>query len=233
MNRTRIALAASLFLPTLLLLSPVLTTAAPSVGKKAATKASGGGFTKIDDKEARAAFDYLNRVRQNPAAFSKEIGVDLSKVQKRPALVWNDILGKVSRDKALDMANRDYFGHVTPDGFGINYLMNAAGYKLLPAWLQDKKANYFESIAAGYPTGVETIRQLILDKGVPDLGHRKHLLGMTPFWANCNDSGIGFVEASGRKFPTFVSIVIAKHDDGGGIQPLPRGKRMMTAKTRK
>src|SRR5262249_18449068 len=84
----------------------------------------------LDRDEARKALDYLNKVRKEPAKFSKEIGVDLSDVKARPALKWNDILAKVAEEKALDMANRDYFGHVTPEGLGINIQIHEAGYSL-------------------------------------------------------------------------------------------------------
>ena len=79
-----------------------------------------------DRDEARKAFDYLNKIRKEPAKFSKEIGIDLSDVKARPALKWNDILAKVAEEKALDMANRDYFAHVTPEGLGINIQIHEA-----------------------------------------------------------------------------------------------------------
>jgi uncharacterized protein YkwD len=163
-----------------------------------------------DDKEARAAFDYLNRVRQDPPAFSKEIGVDLSKAAKRPTLAWDKSLARAARDKALDMAKRNYFGHVNPDGLGMNVLIDRAGYKLPADWVEDKKANFFESIGAGYPGGKATIQQLIVDKGVADVSHRKHLLGMTAFWEGCKDGGIGFARAKGARYSTYVCILIAR-----------------------
>src|SRR5262249_33785634 len=84
----------------------------------------------VDKNEAQSAFQYLNQVRQNPAAFGNEIGADLSQVQPRPALVWYDELARVAELKAQDMANRNYFGHVTPEGYGINVLIAFAGYTL-------------------------------------------------------------------------------------------------------
>jgi uncharacterized protein YkwD len=164
----------------------------------------------LDREEARKAFDYLNQVRKEPAKFSKEIGVDLSEVQSRPALKWNDILAKVAEEKALDMANRDYFGHVTPEGLGINIQIHEAGYTLPKEWVKEKDQNFFESISAGNPTGVAAIQSLILDKDLPAALHRKALLGMTDFSAGCRDIGIGFARREGSKYGTYVSIVIAR-----------------------
>src|SRR5262245_7937563 len=89
----------------------------------------------LDRDEARKAFDYLNKVRQQPAKFSKEIGVDLSEVKARAMLNWNDVLAKVAEEKAQDMANRDYFGHETPEGLGINIQIHEAGYRLPRDWV--------------------------------------------------------------------------------------------------
>jgi uncharacterized protein YkwD len=164
----------------------------------------------LDRDEARKAFDYLNKVRKEPAKFSKEIGIDLSDVKARPALKWNDILAKVAEEKALDMANRDYFSHVTPEGLGINLQIHEGGYQLSKDWVKDKGQNFFESISAGTHTGEEAIRNLIVDKDLPAASHRKQLLGMTDFYAACGDIGIGFAEQPKSKYRTYMSIIIAR-----------------------
>ncbi|MBN9297605.1 MAG: CAP domain-containing protein [Filimonas sp.] len=167
----------------------------------------------IDKNEAKAAFLLINQIRSNPAAYSKTIGIDLSYIKALPALRWNDTLARAAEAKALDMANRNYFGHVNPDGFGMNYFINKAGYTLLPDWLDDNKKNFFESIQAGSPTGEEAVKYLILDANTPSLGHRKHLLGIGDWNAGLVDIGIGFVKvADGQaKYKTYTSILIAKH----------------------
>src|SRR4051812_17752181 len=52
--------------------------------------------------------------------------------QTRTKLVWNPILARVARERAWDMARRNYFSHVNPDGLGANTLVERAGY-VLPA----------------------------------------------------------------------------------------------------
>ena len=164
-----------------------------------------------EDKEVTAAFEYLNAVRQNPSAYSKEIGVDLSGVSKIHELKWNDILAKVARERAEDMVSRNYFGHTDPDGYGTNIKIQNAGYTLDASWYSDKSKNYFESLAAGHAEGKATVIQLIYDGGAGNssAGHRKHLLGIDDFWANCYDVGIG--KAKGGSYGTYWCFLIAKH----------------------
>ena len=178
----------------------------------------------IDKKEAKEAFDYLNNIRSNPAAYSNEIGCDISYVEPRHALVWNEKLASAAERKAMDMAKRNYCEHVDPDGYGMNYFIHKAGYQLTDDFLAERSQNNFESIGAGYESGIKLIQGLILDKGYPAgfEGHRIHLLGIDQFWANCYDIGIGFVSVINPKdtsssivttnYVTYSCILIAKQD---------------------
>ena len=158
------------------------------------------------------AFNYLNAVRKNPARYSNEIGVDLSGVKPMHELKWNFTLAKVAQAKAEDMVERGYFAHVDPDGGGINYKINAAGYTLASSFLQNYSDNNFESLAAGNKAGKDAIIQLINDGGASNdnAGHRRHLLAIEPFWANCYDIGIGM--AQGGVYGYYWCVIIAKHD---------------------
>jgi uncharacterized protein YkwD len=168
------------------------------------------GRIKLNRDEAKKAVEYLNRVRQKPASFSDDVGVDLNGVRPRPALRWNPILARVAERKAIDMARRNYFSHTTPEGLGINRMIHAAGYRLPSYMLKKKSANFFESIAAGSTTGQEIIKLLIVDEGVASLGHRKHLLGMTAHNAVCRDVGIGIASNPRSEYKTYASIIIAR-----------------------
>jgi len=161
--------------------------------------------------EAKLAFNYLNEVRTNPALYSMEIGIDLSNIAAQSELNWNDTLAIVAVNKAQDMAARNYFEHVDPDGNGINILIHEAGYLLPNAWIEDRSTNYFESLAAGRDTGIESIKGLILDNGFDPPLHRQHLLGEVDFWAECYDIGIGFVETENARYSSYCCIIIAKH----------------------
>ena len=171
-------------------------------------------YVIILEDEALSAFNYLNKVRKNPSAFSSEIGVSLSYVKAKDNLLWNEKLAKAAADKAADMAQRDYFAHVDPDGCGMNYHISQAGYELPEKWIFPKSNNYFESIYYEYGyaeagEGIRAIKSLINDRGTNPPGHRNHLLGIEDFWVDCKDCGIG-IASNGNE--VYVSVLIAKHD---------------------
>ena len=169
-------------------------------------------FSQTFNEEALSAYEYLNKVRENPPKFSKEIGADLSKVKSLPALIWNDTLAKVAELKAMDMAKRNYFAHINPEEKGINLMIHEAGYKLPSEWIEDKKANFFESMNAGTETGIGAIKDLILDKYDNGKGHRKHLLGMNDFYRELTHIGIGHVKANDSKYTWYTVVIIAKQN---------------------
>lgn len=163
-------------------------------------------------EEAQQAFQLINNIRSNPEKYYKELHLNSKlRITKTP-LRWNDTLAKVAEAKALDMAKRNYFAHVNPDGYGINFFINQSGYKLNADWLKDKKENFFESIGSGYDSGQEAVKELIIDAGVPDMGHRDHLLGVKDWDASLVDIGIGFVKCDGGKYQSYTCIIIAKHN---------------------
>lgn len=160
--------------------------------------------------EAITAIQYLNRIRQNPKAYADSTGTPSLKYAK-PKVILNidSVLMRVAYQKAYDMAEKNYFDHVSKEGLGINHMIHAAGYTLEERWLGKKTFNSFESIAAGYPTGIENINTLILDKGENPPGHRQHLLGMTDFWDKCVDVGAALVYNPKSKYKYYFVIIIA------------------------
>lgn len=137
----------------------------------------------------------------------------LAETGSKPLLKWNDTLAKVAETKALDMATRSYVAHVDPDGYGLNYYINKAGYSLNPKWLASKELNYFESISAGAASGEAAVRTLLIDKDIPDLGHRKHLLGLDKWTASLYDIGIGYARpVDNSPYKSYVCLIIAKHN---------------------
>ncbi len=95
----------------------------------------------IDRKEAKAAFALLNRIRQNPQAYRRELHLTTHKNVTKIPLRWNETLAKVAEARALDMARRNYFDHTDPDGYGPNYHIHHAGYSLNPDWRKRKNAS--------------------------------------------------------------------------------------------
>ncbi len=170
----------------------------------------------VDEKsnsEAKKAFILINDIRKNPSAYSSQMGVDLSEVEVRNALNWDDALAKVAQEKAEDMANNNYFSHTDLNGYGVNYFMYEAGYDIPESWRKNKSDNYFENIAAGHSTAEATVKQLIYDSGADNssAGHRASLLGISNWCSNCTDIGIGYAYNVKSTYKHYWSIIIAKH----------------------
>jgi uncharacterized protein YkwD len=163
-------------------------------------------------EEGQQAFQLLNTIRSNPEKYYKELHLNSKlKITKAP-LRWNDTLARVAEAKALDMAKRNYFDHVDPDGLGINYFINQSGYTLNSDWLKNKKENFFESIASGQDSGEAAIKAMIIDAGDTSMGHRDHVLGIGDWDASLHDIGIGFVKCDGGKYQSYMCVIIAKHN---------------------
>lgn len=172
--------------------------------------------TEVNKGEAKKAFEYLNQFRANPKEYGDKLKLNLKKVDARPALIWNETLAKVAEARALDMAENNYFSHINKKGQGVNILIHEAGYTLPKNWTKNKQDNFFESIQAGAKEGIEAINDLIIDKGTPSLGHRKHLLGMDddkPFNSKLKDIGIGYVTCKkGCQYISYTCIIIAMQE---------------------
>lgn len=167
----------------------------------------------IERKEARAAYALLNDIRQHPERYRQALGLNPNEPITRTALRWDDALARVAEARAYDMASRDYFGHVDPDGYGPNYHIHQGGYSLNPDWLTNKTTNNFESIAANYPSATDGIRALIIGRGQSTKYHRKHLLGMDKWNHSLTDIGIGYVRMpSGSVYKSYLCVIIAKHE---------------------
>lgn len=167
----------------------------------------------IDRQEARKAYLLLNDIRKNPEKYAKELGLRDVKQVTRATLQWNNQLAKAAEKRAYDMAMRNYFDHVSPDGFGPNYYINEEGYTLSPDWLKDRRANNFESIAANHPTASDGIKAFIIGHNSPGFMHRKHVLGLDAWNGSLKDIGIGFARIpNGSTYKTYLCVIIAKHD---------------------
>jgi hypothetical protein len=152
----------------------------------------------------------LNDARANPAAYGASIGLNLSRVAPAPPLAFNTRLVQAAYLHSRDMFTRHYFAHDTPQGITPLQRMQGAG---VPA------AAWGESIDEGAPGVASAMQELIIDRGIPDLGHRRHLLGIDPLFKVQNQVGIG-VFATGPDDP-FLSIpgvgVPVTPGAGGGV----------------
>src|SRR5207245_6722527 len=110
--------------------------------------------------------EQLNDARANPAQYGASIGLDLSAVPPAQPLAFDTRLIQAARLHSQDMNDRAYFAHVTPDGIDPGQRIANAGFVT---------NNWGESIAGGYAGPSDALAGLIIDAGVPTLGHRRQL----------------------------------------------------------
>jgi uncharacterized protein YkwD len=137
----------------------------------------------------------LNDIRANPAAYGASIGLPaIESVAPAPPLAFNSSLIAAAQGHSQDMNANNYFGHYDLAGHDPGWRETQAGY----AW-----TDYGESIAGGYGTDAQALQALLVDSGVPDLGHRLHLLAMN----NSDESvGIGIVQNGTGSYSDYYTI---------------------------
>jgi hypothetical protein len=153
----------------------------------------------------QAYFPFITRPACNPNHQEQQLAILMASDpgQQRPSLTCHPILARVARERAQDMVDRRYFDHTNPDGYGPNYLVRQAGYLLPDFYETHATANNIESIAAGNPTAALTWAQWM-----NSAGHRQHLLGTVPFFAEQVEYGIGY--ASGGIYGHYWVVITAK-----------------------
>ena len=168
--------------------------------------------SEMDREEAKAMFIYLQELRQGKAG--KNDPVQKYAKKNSPMLHWNDTLAAVAEQRAMDLAKNNYFDHVDKKGRGVNYYIAKAGYALEKEWQDRPSNNFFESLQAGKTGHKEVIQDLIIDKGIPSKGHRKHLLGLDDWNEKNVDVGIAhYIPDASMKtdYQSYTVIIIARH----------------------
>src|SRR5262249_15174190 len=144
----------------------------------------------------------LNALRADPVGYGRSIGLDLSGVAPAQPLAFNPALTAAARAHSQDMNNANYFGHNSSSGQSPDARISAAGFD----WNE-----WGESIAAGFPTTSSALQALIVDQGVPDLGHRIQLLALSGLFQGQNQVGVGIASGSGT-YGTYYTIDTALAD---------------------
>jgi uncharacterized protein YkwD len=148
----------------------------------------------------------LNAARADPAAYGASIGVDLSGVAPAPPLAMNQVLAKTAHVHSQDMNAHGYFAHTTLNGINPGQRLARAGF----AW-----TTWHESIAGGesYATPADALEALIIDTGIPNLDHRRHLLAMDPVFQGQRQVGIGVVQNGAGPLDNYYTIDSASTTD--------------------
>lgn len=128
--------------------------------------------------------------------------------QTRDRVECDVVLSAVARERAKDMAQRHYFGHVNPDGVGPNQLVRNAGYPLPDYYTPSQDGNNIESIAGGYSSAQAAWAGLMESPG-----HRRHLVGEIDFYREQTDVGIGYYYDAQSDYQHYWVIITAKPAD--------------------
>lgn len=153
-----------------------------TIVRKAHPATNASAFEALESRQLMSGFSWtahevylselVNRARANPAAEGQLLGIDLTagltqqellRLVPSEPLALNEFLTQSSRAHALDMAERDFFDHVNPDGLDPTDRAQAMGYT----------GTAGENIAAGY-VDVDEAHAAWLDS----LGHRKNVLSL-------------------------------------------------------
>lgn len=123
-----------------------------------------------------------------------------SPYQKRKTMVQHPLLWLAAQKRADDMAEKNYFAHISPTGVAANDVARSVGY-VLPDW---------------YPAGKNNIESISIGGGKPEnvalawlnskKGHRLQVFGDDEFYREQECIGIGRSEAQdGRIISVFLS----------------------------
>jgi uncharacterized protein YkwD len=131
-------------------------------------------------------------------------------LQQRTVLNCNNLLMREAQKKAIDMIKRGYYGHVDPDGHGMNYTLKIAGYPLPSYYQQNIDANNVEALAAGPDFN---LAQNAFQGFLNSPKHRSQILGLSTGWAAQDEYGIGFAISNNSKYTHYWVVIIAKQED--------------------
>lgn len=128
--------------------------------------------------------------------------------QRRVRLSRSAVLDSVARARARDMAARNYFSHVNPEGLGPNRLAEAAGYRLPPDYDARPTGNDIEAAAAGYGAARQAWGWFMRSPL-----HRAHLLGLDRRGVAQTEFGIGYAWRPQSRYGHYWVVLIARPAD--------------------
>lgn len=124
--------------------------------------------------------------------------------QEHEHLEHSIALSQAARGRAQDMADRAYFSHTNPDGYGPNCIVLQQEFVLPDGYDFSSTANNVETIAGGYSDMPEAWNGLLSSEH-----HANHLLGHGEFYGEQRYYGIGYVYIPGSQFGHYLVIIIS------------------------
>lgn len=123
-------------------------------------------FVQAHNQQMRQYGNYDELHVDRGDKYYKSLQKDLQAVRNLPMLYPDEKLSNVARLHGKDLNKNNFVGHQSSDGRSVTQRIG----KLYP------KRSSGECLAFGFTSGLANVCMLLLDKGVPDLGHRKIIL---------------------------------------------------------
>ena len=155
-------------------------------GRRFQVRNDGGPLHVIRELTLEVGADRLASMANAPLMSTTEMDVYARVNQERSirglyAYAPNETLANAARDHSLDMANRGYFAHNTPEGTTPGDRITTAGYTW-SAWA--------ENIASGQASPAE-----VMEAWMNSPPHRANILG-----TSCCDIGVGYAQVPGSPY---------------------------------
>ena len=146
--------------------------------------------------------------------------------QGRSAFEHQEVLNFIARKKAEDMAKRQFFSHIDPDGYGPNFAAYHAGYDI-PNF--SPASNTIESIGVRHQNGLsgQQAADIIFAAWLESPGHRRHVLAEVDQFKNQPAYGVGYAFAPQVPFgwsSHYFVIVTANADPDAVVTPFVEWK---------
>ncbi|MEJ2901823.1 CAP domain-containing protein [Pedobacter panaciterrae] len=123
-------------------------------------------FVEAHNKKAMKYSNYDELKITTSNKYYRSLAQQIRAVKDLPMLWPDEALSIVAKQHARDMNRNNFSGHNSSDGRSVKDRISE---------IYPKRSNG-ENLAFGFSSGLDNICMLLLDKGVPDLGHRKMIL---------------------------------------------------------
>lgn len=126
-------------------------------------------FVKTHNERMKQYSNYKELKVNTYDRYYRGLAIDLKKVKNLGLFYPDETLTYVALQHGKDMNRKNIAGHQSSDGRSMQ--------KRISAYYPNRAMA--ENLAFGFSKGLDNICMLLLDKGVPDLGHRKNILNST------------------------------------------------------
>jgi len=154
----------------------------------------------IDDyNEKMQQYSNYNRLKiSRTDSYYLSLQRDIKNIRLLPVFWPDEALSWVAKQHAKDLNKNNFAAHNSSDGRTVKDRIG----KMYP------KKSSGENLAFGFSSGLGNVCLLLLDKGVPDLGHRKMILN-TPY--QLNTVGVSIQPHKTYRYCAVIDFVALEH----------------------